>query len=96
MSGEVILNGFGSLAEGPAERERPTSVLPDPDIDAELDWVVVQIAVSADGGLTALQELRGWWDGNRYVNVPQERRCRTRVVSMGMERLLVEHDSSIV
>jgi hypothetical protein len=94
MSGEVILNGFESLAAAPTEKVRPSSVLPDPKLEAELDWVVVQIVSNADGALITLQELRGWWHGKNYVSVPGERRCRTRVVTQGQEREYVEYDSS--
>lgn len=94
MAAEVEMNGFESLAKEPAEKVRPASVVPDPNTVTGLDWVVVQIAYTPNGMLTALQELRGWWTGKNYFSVPADKRCRTRVVTMGEQGEVVEFDTS--
>ncbi|MFF2297396.1 hypothetical protein [Arthrobacter sp. NPDC058127] len=96
MSGEVILNGFDSLVEKPVEKVRPSAVVPDPKSVTELDWVVVQIVSNADGTLTTLQELRGWWTGKNYYGVAEGKRYRTRVVTQVEQGEVVEYDTSTI
>jgi hypothetical protein len=98
MASENLVNGPGAFDSlkmpSPKEKQPPTKALPSSDLDAELDWVVVQIIVGETGGLTALQEVRGWWVGNSYVPVTEDRGRRTRVVTMTDNGEVVDYDSS--
>lgn len=93
MASEIVQGGFDHLSKKPETKIRPMG-MPDPAVEAELDWVAVQIAPNANGGLAVLEELRGWWVGNDYVHVKEP--FRTRIVSTSKGQVSASFDSSVM